>query len=67
MILTDLDLVEKRLERMEKQAKGKPKGTGDTPEADVLPRLRDHLEAELPVAAMTLPRRSGRRCSTWSS
>jgi GTP-binding protein YchF len=54
LILTDLDLVEKRLERMEKQAKGKPKGTGGTPEADVLPRLRDHLEAELPVAAMTL-------------
>jgi GTP-binding protein YchF len=54
LILTDLDLVEKRLERMEKQAKSKPKGTGGTPEADVLPRLRDHLEAELPVSAMAL-------------
>lgn len=54
LILTDLDLVEKRLERMEKQSKSKPKGTGGTPEADILPRLRDHLEAELPVSAMTL-------------
>jgi GTP-binding protein YchF len=54
LILADLDLVEKRLERLEKQAKGKPKGTGGTPEADVLPRVRDHLEAELPVAALTL-------------
>jgi ribosome-binding ATPase len=54
LILTDLDLVEKRLERMEKQAKSKPKGTGGTPESDVLPRLRDHLESELPVSAMTL-------------
>ena len=54
LILADLDLVEKRLERLEKQAKSKPKGTGGTPEADVLPRVRDHLEAELPVASMTL-------------
>src|SRR5712692_7608742 len=54
LILADLDLVEKRLERLEKQAKGKPKGSGGTPEVDVLIRLRDHLEAELPVAAMTL-------------
>jgi GTP-binding protein YchF len=54
LILADLDLVEKRLERLEKQAKGKPKGTGAAPEADVLARLRDHLEAELPVAAMAL-------------
>jgi len=50
LILADLDLVEKRLERLEKQAKG----AGGTPEADVLPRLREHLEAELPVSAMTL-------------
>ncbi len=54
LILADLDLVEKRLERLEKQAKGKPKGTGGTPEADVLPRVRDHLESELPVSAMSL-------------
>src|SRR5438045_2118648 len=55
LILTDLDLVEQRLERLEKQSKGKRKGTSTTtPEADVLPRIRDHLETELPVAAMAL-------------
>ena len=54
LILTDLDLVEKRLERLEKQAKGRPKAAAGTPEAEVLARLRDHLESELPVAAMAL-------------
>src|SRR5262249_43089847 len=54
LILADLDLVEKRLERLEKQAKGRPKGTGGTPEAEVVPGVREHLEAELPVSAMTL-------------
>jgi GTP-binding protein YchF len=54
LILADLDLVEKRLERLEKQAKGKPKGTGGTPEADVLPRLLAHLEAEQPVTTLAL-------------
>jgi ribosome-binding ATPase len=54
LILADLDLVEKRLERLEKQTKNQPKGARGTPESDVLPRLRDHLESELPVSAMTL-------------
>ena len=54
LILTDLDLIEKRLERLEKQARGKPKSGGGTPEAEVLGRVREHLEAELPVAAMAL-------------
>jgi ribosome-binding ATPase len=54
LILTDLDLAEKRVERLEKQAKGRPKGTGGAPEEEVLRRVRTHLEAELPVAALEL-------------
>ncbi len=56
LILADLDLVEKRLERMEKESrsKGKAATAGAAPEKEVLGKIRDHLEQELPLAALTL-------------
>jgi ribosome-binding ATPase YchF (GTP1/OBG family) len=53
LILADLDLVEKRLERQRASQKGRPKGTAaeGAIELDVLARLKDHLEAELPARA----------------
>lgn len=51
LILADLDLVEKRLERLKAAQKGRPKGAAaaGAVEAEVLERLKAHLEAELPA------------------
>jgi GTP-binding protein YchF len=53
LILADLDLVEKRLERMEKQDRSKPKSAQGGLEKEILLRIREHLEKELPLSAMT--------------
>jgi GTP-binding protein YchF len=54
LILADLDLVEKRLERMEKQDRSKPKSAQGGLERDALLTIREHLEKELPLSALTL-------------
>jgi GTP-binding protein YchF len=54
LILADLDLVEKRLERLQAAQKGRPKGSASAAsavEADVVARMKEHLEAELPARA----------------
>src|SRR5439155_17777758 len=51
LILADLGLVETRLERLEKQARGKPKSAAGGMEPETLQKIRAHLEAELPVKA----------------
>jgi len=53
LILADLDLVEKRLERMEKQDRSKPKSAQGGIEKEIILRIREHLEKELPLSAMT--------------
>lgn len=54
LILADLDLVEKRLERLEKQDRSKPRGAQTGIEREVLLRMRPHLEEELPLSGLTL-------------
>jgi ribosome-binding ATPase len=54
LILADLDLVEKRLERIEKQDRSKPKAAQGGLEKEALLLAREHLEKELPLSAMTL-------------
>jgi len=54
LILADLDLVEKRVERMEKQDRAKPKSAQGGLEKDALEKIREHLEKELPLSALTL-------------
>jgi GTP-binding protein YchF len=54
LILADLDLVEKRLERMEKQDRSKPKSAQGGIEKEVILKIREHLEKELPLSALTL-------------
>lgn len=55
LILADLALVETRLERLEKESRGKPKGTTQAGmEPETLAKIRAHLEAELPVQALEL-------------
>lgn len=54
LILADLALVEKRLERMEKEDRSKPKSAQGGVEKEVILRIQEHLEKELPVAALTL-------------
>jgi ribosome-binding ATPase len=54
LILADLDLVEKRLERMEKQDRSKPKSAQGGLEKEVILRIQEHLEKELPLSALTL-------------
>jgi GTP-binding protein YchF len=54
LILADLDLVEKRLERMEKQDRTKPKAAQGGIEKEALLNIQQHLEKELPVSALTL-------------
>jgi ribosome-binding ATPase len=54
LILADLDLVEKRVERMEKQDRSKPKSAQGGPEKEALEKVRAHLEKELPLASLTL-------------
>jgi ribosome-binding ATPase len=54
LILADLDLVEKRLERMEKQDRSKPKSAQGGIEKEALAAIRDHLEKELPLSALAL-------------
>jgi GTP-binding protein YchF len=54
LILADLDLVEKRLERLQAAQKGRPKGSATAAavvEGDVVARMKEHLEAELPARA----------------
>lgn len=53
LILADLDLVEKRLERMEKQDRSKPKSAQGGIEKEIILRIQEHLEKELPLSAMT--------------
>lgn len=53
LILADLDLVEKRLERMEKQDRSKPKSAQGGVEKEIILRIREHLEKELPLSSMT--------------
>jgi GTP-binding protein YchF len=54
LILADLDLVEKRLERMEKQDRSKPKSAQGGLEKEALLKIREHLEKELPLSALAL-------------
>lgn len=54
LILADLALVEKRLERIEKEDRSKPKAAQGGLEKEVVLRIREHLEKELPLAAMPL-------------
>jgi GTP-binding protein YchF len=54
LILADLDLVEKRLERIEKQDRSKPKAAQGGLEKEALLRAQEHLEKELPLSSMTL-------------
>ncbi len=54
LILADLDLVEKRLERMEKQDRSKPKSAQGGLEKEVILRVREHLEQEKPLSALAL-------------
>lgn len=54
LILADLDLVEKRLERMEKQDRSKPKAAQGGLEKEALLRIKDHLDKELTLASMQL-------------
>jgi ribosome-binding ATPase len=54
LILADLDLVEKRLERMEKQDRAKPKSAQGGLEKEVVLRVQEHLEKELPLASLQL-------------
>ncbi|MGV3722956.1 MAG: redox-regulated ATPase YchF [Actinomycetota bacterium] len=53
LILADIDLVEKRLERMEKQDRSKPKSAQGGVEKEIILRIQAHLEQELPLSAMT--------------
>lgn len=55
LILADLDLVEKRLERMEKQDRSRPKSAQGGLEKEVVLKIREHLEKELPLSALELP------------
>lgn len=52
LILADLDLVEKRLERMEKQDRSKPKSAQGGVEKEMILKAREHLERELPLSAL---------------
>jgi len=55
LILADLALVETRLERLEKQTRGKPKSAGAPGiERDTLLTIQKHLERELPVQALEI-------------
>jgi len=54
LILADLDLVEKRLERMEKQDRAKPKSAQGGVEKDAILLIQQHLEKELPLSALEL-------------
>jgi hypothetical protein len=53
LILADLDLVEKRLERMEKQDRSKPKSAQGGIEKEVILKAKEHLEKELPLSSLT--------------
>ena len=53
LILADLDLIEKRLERMEKQDRSKPKSAQGGIEKELLQRAQEHLERELPLSSMS--------------
>src|SRR5689334_13475875 len=54
LILADLDLVEKRLERMEKEERSRPKSAQGGLEKEALLRVQAHLEKELPFSALEL-------------
>lgn len=54
LILSDLDLIEKRLERMEKQDRSKPKSAQGGLEKEILLRMKDHLEQEQPLSSYPL-------------
>jgi GTP-binding protein YchF len=54
LILADLGLIEKRLERIEKEDRSKPKSAQGGLEKETLLRIQAHLEAELPLAALEL-------------
>ncbi|MBM3458089.1 MAG: redox-regulated ATPase YchF [Armatimonadetes bacterium] len=52
LILADLDLVEKRLERMDKQDRSRARNAQNGAEREVLDKIRGSLEEELPLTAM---------------
>lgn len=54
LILADLQLVERRLERMEKEDRSKPKSAQGGLEKEIVLRIREHLEKELPLGALPL-------------
>jgi len=54
LILADLGLIEKRLERIEKEDRSKPKAAQGGLEKETILRIQRHLEAELPLAALDL-------------
>lgn len=54
LILADLDLVEKRLERLEKQDRARPKSAGPSGEREVLDLIHAHLQRELPLSSLAL-------------
>lgn len=54
LILADLELVETRLERMEKQDRSRPRAQQGGLEREALLRVREHLESERTLAALEL-------------
>ena len=61
LILADLEVVERRLERLEASIK-KQRKDAEVKEQEVLPRLKTELEAETPLRAVTIsPRTDARR------
>ena len=54
LILSDLDLAEKRLERMEKQDRTKPKSAQGGLEKETVQKIRSHLEGEQPLSVLEL-------------
>ncbi|MFN3649144.1 MAG: redox-regulated ATPase YchF [Armatimonadota bacterium] len=54
LILADLGLVEKRLERMAKEDRSKPKSAQGGVEKETILRIQEHLEKELPLSSLEL-------------
>jgi GTP-binding protein YchF len=52
LILADLQLVERRLERIEKEDRSKPKAAQGGLEKEIILRIQSHLEQELPLGSM---------------
>jgi GTP-binding protein YchF len=54
LILADLDLTEKRLERIAKEDRAKPKSAQGGQEKQALEKIQAHLEKELPLTSLEL-------------